>query len=303
MGDLPPDARQEEDETKAPGEAGVSGPLTDEAGVSAPSAEAGPAGDQDAELLQTIDAIDYSAYQSPELRASIESILSVPGTLVFFLRVAGLSFPLCELLITWAFRDKGWLTFGAAVVAGLFASFIFAVLLGITLCLRRILREIVKVIDKTLDIVGTVISDLGATGDRGSTQTIACVFGGVSRNLVLPIMESVVRAQLGFFGRPLLWVYRRVFVKTVDAATNRILLAATKIQVPGRERLAPVSEAVTTKIKSGAVTADWALATIRPYVVGGSRALSLAVLLPAWVVLGMASFVMAALFWWAHAAT
>lgn len=256
-------------------------------GTSSPPAADGGAVDDEQALLQEIDEIDYTAYESPELRASIESILSVPGTVIFFARVVGLSFPLCELLITWSFRDKAWLTFGAAIIAGLLASFVFAILLGMTLCLRRILTETVNVIDKTLEIVATVVVDLGASGDEGIVKTTACVFGAVSRNLILPIVESVVRAQLGFLGRPLLWVYRRVFVRAVDAATNRILLAASKLQLPGQERLAPATEAVGTRITSGAETADWVLAKIRPYVVGGSRALTLGILIPAWILVAM----------------
>ena len=265
--------------------------------VTVANADSVDAAGQEAALLEAIDKIDYSAYEKAELRASIETILSVPGTVLFFLRVVLLSFPLCELLITWSFREKGWLTFASAVGGGLIASLVFAVLLGITLCLRRILTEMVKVIDSTLEIVGQVVADIGAGGDDGVIKTTACVFGAVSRNLVLPIVESVVRAQLGFFGRPLLWVYRKVFVKAVDAATNRILLAASKIRVPGSERLAGTTESMGGKLKSGAVTADWLLATIRPYVVGGSRALSLGILVPAWILLAAVTIGIVALFW------
>jgi len=252
---------------------------------------------EDAELLAAIDEIDYAAYEDPKLRDSIEAILSVPGTVLFFLRVVVLTYPICELLIVWTFSDKGWLTWGVAVVAGLIASAVFAVLLGVTLCLRRIANEIVNVIDTTLTIVSQITADLGATGDQGILTTTACVFGAVSRNLILPIVESVVQSQLGFFGRPLLWVYRRVFVKAVDVATNRILLAASKIRVPGQQHLAPATERVGASIKSGAQTADWLLATVRPYVIGGTRALTLGILIPAWILLGGTTAAIVAVFW------
>jgi hypothetical protein len=255
------------------------------------------------ELLAAVEQIDYSRYESPQLRESIEAILSVGGTIKCFLRAVFFSFPICQLLIMWAFSDKGWLTYAMAILAGLVVSMLLAVLLGITLCLRRILNEAVRVIDRTLDIVGSIIADMGATTDRGLIATSASVFGGVSRNLVMPIVQSVLQAQLGYLSWPILWLYRRVLLRAVDIATSRILLAATSIKFPGQERMKDTAGHVGGQLEAGAKTADWLLATIRPYVIGGSRAFNSAILIPAWIILSVVALGAMALAWALHAFT
>ncbi|MAR08513.1 MAG: hypothetical protein CL681_00895 [Blastopirellula sp.] len=241
-----------------------------------------PVETDDESLLQAIDNLDYSKYEKPELRASIESMLSVFGTLKSFFSVLGCTFPTSFTFIVWLFSDRGWLTILACVVGSAIVSFIIATLLAITLATRRILNETTKVIDLTLEIVADVLQDLGATQDRGMLQTIALVFGGVSRNLVLPIVESVVSSQLGCIGWPVLLLYRRTFAKAVDYATNRLLYVSHKIISPVTQSTEGAANQLTAHVQSGAEMVDWLFQNVRPYVITGSRSVTWGILVPLW---------------------
>ena len=250
-----------------------------------PAAENATQAELDQEsLLRTIDELDYAKYEKPELRASIESMLSVVGTLKFFLGVLCSTFPLSFTFIVWLFSDRGWLTILACVVGSALASFMIATLLAITLATRRILNETTKVIDLTLEIVADVLQDLGTTQERGLVATIAQVFGGVSRNLVLPIVESVISSQLGCLGWPVVWLYRRTFAKAVDYTTNRILFASHKITAPITQRAEGTATQLTEQVQSGAEMVEWLFTNVRPYVVTGSRSITWVVLMPLWCV-------------------
>ncbi len=80
---------------------------------------------------------------------------------------------------------------------------------------------------------------------------------------MLSIVESVVRAQLGFSATPLLWLYRKVFVKAVDSITNRLLRPTSEIKLPGQERLTNVSDSVSERRKTSTETVDRVLSTVR----------------------------------------
>jgi len=265
--------------------------------------------------VDSIDDVDYSKYNSPELRQSIESILSVGRTLNFQLSVIALAFPIGLSLIVWTFWDKGRLPVAASVLVGPFVSMSLAILLATTLSARRILNEILNVIDRTLDIVAKILGDVGAFRDEGLAKTTASIFGGVSRNLVLPIAENVVRNQLGPFGRPLLWLYRRVFARAVDYTTTAILSSAGRLLAAEKsdaDESHPDGSAEDTsddevtgslvgdKIAAGVESADAFLQSIRPFVVGASRKLMAAVLLPLWAVFIGSLLAAASALWFAH---
>lgn len=265
--------------------------------------------------VDSIGDVDYSKFDSPELRQSIESILSVGRTLNLQLLVIVLAFPIGLILIVRTFWDKGWMPAAASVLVGPFVSMSLAMLLAITLSARRILNETVIVIDRTLDIVANILGDVGASRDEGLATTTASIFGGVSRNLVLPIAENVVRAQLGPFGRPLLWLYRRIFARAVDFTTTAILSAAGCV-LASDESDTDVSHqdvsdadasqddvsgsAVGNKIAAGVENADAFLQSIRSFVVGGSHKLMAAVLLPLWAVFIGSLLATVLALWFAH---
>lgn len=234
------------------------------------------------QLLQKIDQLDYSQYEKPELRASIESLLSVAGTLKYFLSVLCCTFPASFALIIWLFSDRGWLTIFASVIGSALASFIIATLLAITLATRRILNEAIKVIDLTLKIVADVLQALGTIDERDTFTTVAQVFGGVSRNLVLPIVESVVSSQLGCVGWPVMLLYRRTFAKAVDYTTNRLLYISHKITAPITQHTAGTTDQLMEHVQSGAEVVEWLFHNVRPYVVTGSRSVTWGLLLPLW---------------------
>lgn len=232
------------------------------------------------DLPSVDERIDYEQYERPQLRESIESLLSVAATLKVFGLCLLVTFPMIWGLIAVLFLGRGWLVFGGATAGGFVIAGVLSLLAAMLLVARKILAETVRMVDETFGIVATIVKDIGAARAQGVVGTTAAVFRGVNRHLVLPIVEGSVRARFGWFSSPILWLYRGVFLRTIDASTQAMLTAASQIQVPGSAYVAFATDTLHSGVSSTAVSVDWWLEALRPYVSVSTRAIRIAVLAP-----------------------
>jgi hypothetical protein len=234
----------------------------------------------------TLSDIDFSAYVRPDLFSSVEKILGVRESLFYCVRVAAFSWLVMLGITGWWLHEQGWTILVSTVFAVGIVGFLTSVLLGVILTVRRLLDEIVHLLDISLEIVGRVMLDIADVQDRGLALTAATVLEGVSNEIIVPTIESVINAKLGFLGKPILWVYRGTFVRVTKQAARILVKYGETIDNRFAEE-GDKSFAFGDTVEVGAEWSHQFISVAREFASGSARRVKLVLFLPFWALFGL----------------
>lgn len=156
---------------------------------------------------ENLSKVDFSRYQTDELRMAIEEILSITGNLAFFIRTLLLVWVIGPIIMPLLFPDSTiwikvvWSFYGA------FSFFFIAVGLGFFFTKRRLLHNILSIVDIIFEVCGRVLDELGQIRSCGVGVTAVALVSNVDKSVIRPVVEGILRSKLGFLSRPLLWMY------------------------------------------------------------------------------------------------
>lgn len=219
------------DKTKTTGVDGLSNtiPQTSSPGVGDGRLEIST-GDDAAQFRETIQGVDLSRYQTEELRTSIAEILSVTSTVLYSLKVGGPIWLLGTIATTIALAQlEPW----HAILGGVYAAvaFIFvSALVAFFFAARRGLRNLTRIVDVIFQSCSAVVDDLGEVRNRGLASSAVTLVSTVDSGVIAPVVEAVLHAQLGYFSKPLIWVYRSAFERLIAAIESALTREASKEQ-------------------------------------------------------------------------
>jgi hypothetical protein len=178
--------------------------------------------------LQNLTNMDFGRYQTDELRLSIEQILSITGNLAFFLRTLFIVWVMGPIIMPLLFPGSDtwirvvWSLYGA------FSFFFIALGLGIFFTKRRLLRNITSIVDIIFEVCAKVLDDLGHIRGRGVGVTAVSLVSKVDRSVIRPVVEGILRSKLGFFSRPLIYMYKNTIGSIIKVTENTLAQMAVE---------------------------------------------------------------------------
>lgn len=178
--------------------------------------------------LQNLTNMDFSRYQTEELRQSIEQILSITGNLAFFLRTLFIVWVVGPIIMPLLFPASDtwirvvWSFYGA------FSFFFIALGFGIFFTKRRLLRNITSIVDIIFQVCAKVLDDLGHIRSRGVGATAVSLVSKVDSSVIRPVVEGILRSKLGFFSRPLIYMYKNTIGNIIKVTENTLAQMAAE---------------------------------------------------------------------------
>jgi hypothetical protein len=178
--------------------------------------------------LQNLTNMDFGRYQTDELRRSIEQILSITGNLSFFLRTLFIVWAMGPIIMPLLFPGSDtwirivWSLYGA------FSFFFIALGLGIFFTKRRLLRNITSIVDIIFEVCTKVLDDLGHIRSRGIGVTAVSLVSKVDSSVIRPVVEGILRSKLGFFSRPLIYMYQNTIGSIIKVTENTLAQMAAE---------------------------------------------------------------------------
>ena len=196
---------------------------------------------------ESAEELDLSKYKSAELAENILEIVSIPD---LFMQIAKTAFVAVFIAVAvactmWVFAIAEGLTLFLVTAYAIALAVVFGIVLGILRVVRNSLINVDEVLDHLLKISGFAVDDLSAL--HSGTQRIPSgdvVLSKVYDDVIMPTVETVVSDSFGFFGKPILWFYRRTIGSAVRYVIKRT--ATSKVSPEDLETLRTgVVESVT----------------------------------------------------------
>lgn len=161
--------------------------------------------------------IDFRKYRSAELVQSVLDLIDIRGlyvssVLTVFCIASLLTVLVCVLF--WTLQPGAYLA--GIFFLGLLLGNILGGWVAIIRIVRRSLGNMLVILDQLLDLTKKVAMDARSMS-KGDAEvpTARQLVNGVYGEVFLPILETAAAEKLGFFGKPVLFVYRRTFGRLV----------------------------------------------------------------------------------------
>lgn len=207
--------------------------------------------------------IDFKKYRSTELLQSLTDLIDVRGIYArSILKILLVALITVILVIVCFWNRCSFPILSGTVVAGFFAGCIIGALYAIITVIRQSLGNMIMIVDRLLELTKTVAGDVRAmTIGETEMPTAAQLVKGVYGEVVLPMVETVIREKLGAAGRPVMFLYRMTLGQLVRLSI-RMLPAAALTWVSENKSAERVAGEVMESMPKVAVNEDKIVASL-----------------------------------------
>ena len=214
--------------------------------------------------------IDFAKYRTPELLESVMNLIDIRGIYVRSAKrvaIGMLALGVVGGLLFWSRTDSIY-WFAPIVLYCFLVGAIMGLFYAIAEVIRHSLSNMLKVVELMLEVTKKVAADVASVSEGKSKMPSAReLVEGVYREVLLPTVERAITSQLGFVGKPVLFLYRmtlgRVVNKVIQWMPDSTLekIHGQSLEQEKKEVLAGMSEVAANESKIVSVL-NWTQAKV-----------------------------------------